>query len=68
MTQEMRERVYHVVDLLAPKNKSKLYLLIKDYMETDKQPAVKSLDEMFENEKPALRIHKNLEECESCSS
>ena len=29
---------------------------------------VSSLDDFFANEKPALRIHKNLEECESCSS
>lgn len=33
----MRERVYHVVDLLAPKNKAKLYLLIKKYIENEKR-------------------------------
>lgn len=60
------ESVYNVVDLLAPKYPAKLFLLIKNYMESEK--AEKSLDDFFEAEKSALRIHKNLEECESCSA
>lgn len=30
------------------------------------EPQVNSLDDFFANEKPVLRIHKNINECESC--
>lgn len=57
-------RVIDAVELLRPQKPAKLYLLIKDYMEKEQ-----SLDDFFEQEKPAVRIHDvQNEECEACSA
>lgn len=36
----------------------------KNYLFTE----IDSLDDFFADEKPAIRIHRNLEECESCGA
>jgi hypothetical protein len=35
-------------------------------MKNETEQEVDSLDEMFENEKPPIRVHKTLSVCESC--
>lgn len=63
MSSEKKSRIYSAVDLLAPKNPAKLWVIIKNFMEKEE-----NLDDFFEEIKPPVRIHKSLEECQSCSA
>lgn len=63
MSDRRRERLYAVVELLEPylsTSKAKAFLTIYGM--------TKELDEFFEDQPQPKRIHKNLEECESCSA
>ena len=62
MSYDAKKRIYTAVELLSPKKPSKLWLIIKDYMEKEED----SLDDFFEEVEKPVRVHKSLGVCESC--